>query len=63
MQLLADSRGAIRRLSLPAVLVVLAASLGASVGIALAQDRPPGQLDTACAVDCPTRACDREATR
>jgi len=30
----------------------LAALLGASIGLALAQDRPPGELDSACAAQC-----------
>lgn len=31
---------------------ILAVLIGAVVGVALAQDRPPGQLDAACAAQC-----------
>lgn len=40
--------------------VCLAALLGAGLGLALAQDRPAGQLDTACASDCAARGYDAE---
>lgn len=35
-------------------LVLLAAALGATVGVALAQDRRAGQLDVTCAANCTT---------
>jgi len=31
---------------------VVASAIGAAGGLALAQDRPPGRLDTACAAAC-----------
>jgi hypothetical protein len=40
--------------------LVLAVLIGAGIGVALAQDRPPGQLDSACATQCLANGNDAE---
>lgn len=48
----------VRKFLAPVFSVTFAASLGASLGVALAQDLPPGQLNKACAADCAARSYD-----
>lgn len=40
--------------------IALAALFGAYIGIALAEDRPPGQLNPVCAAECAERGYDAE---